>query len=179
MSTVITYKLHVSTGRRCQTPDCCAPARSLGKCPHCDRHVWFHLPWSWGWHKTPRCHPRSPPGWVSSGRHPERQHQRKGGQHVAAASPGPELLRAPGPGMRQPRFHPGSLCLCDGIAVTFPGRQESPKMDTLQIWKAPTPKASKAWKIVWLSAPIWYSFPPKALFTVWSSTWIKGFHIQF
>ena len=94
-TTVITYKLHVSTGRRCQTPDCCPPARSLGKCPHCDRRVWSHLPWSWGWHKTLRCHPQSPPGWVSSGRHPERQHQRKGGQCVAVASPGLRLIRAP------------------------------------------------------------------------------------
>lgn len=72
-TTVITYKLHVSTGRRCQTRDCCPPARSLGKCPHCDRRVWSHLPWSWGWHTTLRCHHRSPLGWMSSGRHPKKQ----------------------------------------------------------------------------------------------------------
>ena len=92
-----------------------------------------------------------------------------------------EAYQSPNSGIRQPQFRPaaGSLCLCDGIPVKFPRRQEFTKVDTLQTWKVPTPKSSKVQNIVWLSASIWYSFPLKPLFTVWSSTSIKGLHTQF
>lgn len=113
--TVITYKLHVSTGRRCQTQDCCPPVRSLGKCPRCDRHVWFRLPWSWGWHKTLRCHRRNPPGWVSSGHHPEKQPNIRGSQCMAASVPGAGAC--PGPWLRN-NCSPVSLYSCKHLCLT-------------------------------------------------------------
>lgn len=100
-TTVITYKLHVSTGRRCQSPDCCPPAPSLGRCPRCDRRVWSRPPWSWGWRKTPQCRHRSPLGWVSSGRHPEKQPSVRAGEWVGwpPLLQGLGLVPVPGSGL--------------------------------------------------------------------------------